>query len=400
MLISNLLIIDFTPLAGILFLLLFLRFNSSLEKEVKKIFYLLVNLELLELLLYSAELYTASFSEPTVVRTLLSAMGYTVRPVLIYLILQLTLQNEHKTWKHKLLILPLVFNIIVAFSALFTDIAYTYDADNVFVRGPLGFTTHVVLLFYLITVLVIIIRTYSGRKKLETIVVFWMVILISGSMILEALYDVRDVGRTAIVLSMIFYYMYFQTLHHIERMDEEKRIRGVWENIARTDRLTGLLNKKVFMEELEQRAENGWNSETALVFFDLDLFKEVNDKLGHLTGDQALIEFASKLEKVFVNTNYICRFGGDEFCVFLENVSEAHLQDLLNTALTVLHTQYKNETAQVTVTASIGVGYLPDGGMMGINELLELADAAVYKAKENGRNQYVVNIRNCCDNNE
>lgn len=400
MLISNLLIIDFAPLAGILFLLLFLRFNSSLEKEVKKIFYLLVNLELLELLLYSAELYTASFSEPTVVRTLLSAMGYTVRPVLIYLILQLTLQNEHKTWKHKLLILPLVFNIIVAFSALFTDIAYTYDADNVFVRGPLGFTTHVVLLFYLITVLVIIIRTYSGRKKLETIVVFWMVILISGSMILEALYDVRDVGRTAIVLSMIFYYMYFQTLHHIERMDEEKRIRGVWENIARTDRLTGLLNKKVFMEELEQRAENGWNSETALVFFDLDLFKEVNDKLGHLTGDQALIEFASKLEKVFVNTNYICRFGGDEFCVFLENVSEAHLQDLLNTALTVLHTQYKNETAQVTVTASIGVGYLPDGGMMGINELLELADAAVYKAKENGRNQYVVNIRNCCDNNE
>lgn len=400
MLISNLLIIDFAPLAGILFLLLFLRFNSSLEKEVKKIFYLLVNLELLELLLYSAELYTASFSEPTVVRTLLSAMGYTVRPVLIYLILQLTLQNEHKTWKHKLLILPLVFNIIVAFSALFTDIAYTYDADNVFVRGPLGFTTHVVLLFYLITVLVIIIRTYSGRKKLETIVVFWMVILISGSMILEALYDVRDVGRTAIVLSTIFYYMYFQTLHHIERMDEEKRIRGVWENIARTDRLTGLLNKKVFMEELEQRAENGWNSETALVFFDLDLFKEVNDKLGHLTGDQALIEFASKLEKVFVNTNYICRFGGDEFCVFLENVSEAHLQDLLNTALTVLHTQYKNETAQVTVTASIGVGYLPDGGMMGINELLELADAAVYKAKENGRNQYVVNIRNCCDNNE
>lgn len=397
MLISNLLIIDFAPLAGIMFLLLFLRFNSSLEKEVKKIFYLLVNLELLELILYSAELYTASFSEPTVVRTLFSAMGYTVRPVLIYLILQLTLQNEHKTWKRKLLILPLIFNTIIAFSAFFTGIAYTYDVDNVFVRGPLGFTTHAVLLFYLITALVIIIRTYRGRKKLEIIVVFWMVILLSGSMILEALYNVRDVGRAAIVLSTIFYYMYFQTLHHIERMDEEKRIRVVWENIARTDRLTGLLNKKAFMEELEQKAENGWKPETALVFFDLDLFKEVNDKLGHLTGDQALVEFANKLEKIFVNTNYICRFGGDEFCVFLENVSEAHLQDLLNIALTVLHAQYKNETAQVNVTASIGVGYLPDGGKMSINKLLELADAAVYKAKENGRNQYVVNIRNCYD---
>lgn len=391
--------ISFAPAAGILFLAIFLYYNSTLEQQAKKTFYVLVGLEFLDLIAFNIELYFAAMPDPTLIRVLLSAFGHSTSPVMIYLILKLTIRKWEKTWEQVLLVLPLIINTIAAFSAVFTDLVFSYNMSNEFIRGPLGYIMNVVLLLYLVLLVVTMIRNYTGRKRLESIIVFAVILLIAGGMILEIVFEIHYLERTAIVLATIFYYMYFQTLHYSQSIDEVSRISQNWESTAKTDGLTGLLNKKAFLEELEEKAAEGWKQGTVLIFFDLDLFKEVNDKLGHLIGDQALMEFAYKLERVFADTNYICRFGGDEFCVFMEEVSEARLQNLLELALTSLKEEYGNNTDRILMTVSIGAGYLPDGGMMEAKELLDMADSAVYKAKQAGRNQYMVQIRNVYDMN-
>ena len=84
----NFIEINFAPLAGLLFLMLFLLSNREADEKIRRIFSLLGILELVELIVYSTELWTATFAEPTVWRILLSAVGYTIRPFLLYLILR------------------------------------------------------------------------------------------------------------------------------------------------------------------------------------------------------------------------------------------------------------------------------------------------------------------------
>lgn len=101
----------------------------------------------------------------------------------------------------------------MTFSAFFTGIAYSYNEQNQFVRGPLGYTTHIVLFFYLICVLVFFFTNAKGKRKvvLENSVLRIACGVTVTALVVEAVYAVRSLGRTAIVLSTFAYYLYFQT---------------------------------------------------------------------------------------------------------------------------------------------------------------------------------------------
>lgn len=207
----NFIVINFAPLSGLLFLLIFLIFDKELDKEIQRVFLMLCVLEFVELVAYSAELWTASLAEPTFLRILLSAVGYSIRPFLIFFILQLAARSSVSNRALLVLAAPAVLNVIVSFSAFFTDIAYSYNAVNEFVRGPLGYATHVVLLFYLAAILAISLKRVGKERWLESAIVWAVCLVIVLAIVLEAVFSVRSLGRTAIVLSTIVYYLYFQT---------------------------------------------------------------------------------------------------------------------------------------------------------------------------------------------
>ncbi len=208
--VHDFLTINYAAAIGIIFLSIFLLSNSFLDKKIRNIFFILIILEMVEALVYSLELWTATFSYFTWWRVLLSAIGYSVRPMITFLILQISLRDDAKFLKQKMIwTVPMLLNILVSFSAFFTDAAYSYTSDNQFVRGPLGYFTLLVLAFYMLCIIVFSVKNARSAHKFETAIIFAISFLTISSIIIEMLYSVRSINRTTMVLSTVFYCMYF-----------------------------------------------------------------------------------------------------------------------------------------------------------------------------------------------
>ena len=171
------------------------------------------------------------------------------------------------------------------------------------------------------------------------------------------------------------------------KSDEEKL-----ERLAHYDPLTGLPNRSLVLDQLAVallRARRA-SRRTAALVIDLDGFKTVNDSLGHPAGDELLVCIAGRLKNRLRQEDLLGRLGGDEFLVMLESLADpadaaALAQDLLG----VISAPVPLACGQdAYVTASIGISINPDDGNVGAVELLRDADAAMYRAKELGRNRY------------
>jgi diguanylate cyclase (GGDEF)-like protein len=172
----------------------------------------------------------------------------------------------------------------------------------------------------------------------------------------------------------------------IERQRAEQRIR----HMAHHDELTGLPNRALLNDRMAQalaRSRRGGRP-VAVLFLDLDGFKFINDSLGHAIGDRLLVEVAARLEASVRQGDTVARLGGDEFVVMLVDMEQA--DDAALVAQNILHALAQPvlvEGETLHVTTSIGVAVHPaDGG--DAETLLKHADAAMYRAKEQGRNAY------------
>jgi diguanylate cyclase (GGDEF)-like protein/PAS domain S-box-containing protein len=174
-----------------------------------------------------------------------------------------------------------------------------------------------------------------------------------------------------------------------ERKAAEKEI----ENLAFYDPLTQLPNRRLFMDRLQHtlasNARNGKNG--ALLFIDLDNFKDINDTLGHDIGDLLLQQTAQRIESCLRTSDTVARLGGDEFVVVLEGLSEHALEAATQTEivgekiLATLGQPYQLATHKYHSTSSIGVTIFSDQRESG-EDLLKRADIAMYQAKKAGRN--------------
>jgi diguanylate cyclase (GGDEF)-like protein/PAS domain S-box-containing protein len=152
--------------------------------------------------------------------------------------------------------------------------------------------------------------------------------------------------------------------------------------LALHDRLTGLPNRTLFLERLTHALERGRDTRTAVLFLDLDGFKDVNDSHGHDAGDQLLLEVARRLGPAVREGDTVARFGGDEFVVLCEDAgSEQDVVLLGERLLRELRLPIVVGDHQVLPGASIGIALGPPGSAP---ELIRQADAAMYRAKELG----------------
>lgn len=176
-------------------------------------------------------------------------------------------------------------------------------------------------------------------------------------------------------------------LGKIEDVDEEVKERKALEESSRTDALTGLLNKSTFKFEVKDYLENNSAKGVGFVFMDMDYFKEINDRLGHRMGDVVIKENAKKIQLLFANFDLVSRFGGDEFCVFVKDIPRETFEDRLKFAVEKMRADYPYDGGEVHLSASIGAAYCKRDKAE-YRELLETADAALYKVKDRGRNGF------------
>jgi len=161
------------------------------------------------------------------------------------------------------------------------------------------------------------------------------------------------------------------------------------EKMAHYDILTKLPNRILFFDRLSHAVKKAQRNKTklAVMFLDLDNFKEINDSFGHLLGDKVLKTFASRLEQVFRQSDSIARFGGDEFVLLVEDIRETSAVIQIAQGIDRIFSDSINiEEKDFFLSASIGVAVYPDDGTDS-EELIKNADVAMYAAKKNGRNQ-------------
>jgi diguanylate cyclase (GGDEF)-like protein len=161
-------------------------------------------------------------------------------------------------------------------------------------------------------------------------------------------------------------------------------------DMAYFDELTGLANRSHFHQQLGEQIKYAKrkNQKLAVMYIDLDGFKEVNDSLGHDMGDEYLKVIAGKLKKILRDADFIARLGGDEFCIIQSEIKEGLDASITADRCLALSQDIINlDTQKINPKMSIGIAIFPDDGNQS-NTLLKAADTAMYSAKHNGKNAY------------
>jgi diguanylate cyclase (GGDEF)-like protein len=177
-------------------------------------------------------------------------------------------------------------------------------------------------------------------------------------------------------------------LENFDRADEKVQADGRIQYLATHDELTGLPNRVTFHQLFEQsiRSAQRHGRKCALLFIDLDRFKVINDSLGHAAGDTLLVEVANRLRGCLRDSDLVARFGGDEFVVVLDGISDQdQVAVVASNILTTLTPAVVLAGHECRTTGSMGIALYPDNGS-DVQTLTKNADMAMYRAKEEGKN--------------
>lgn len=182
---------------------------------------------------------------------------------------------------------------------------------------------------------------------------------------------------------------------YYDDIGERKRHEAELEHLAHHDHLTGLFNRRRFSEEIERSLAHAarYARPGALLTFDLDRFKDVNDAAGHVAGDGVLVAVAQALRGVLRSTDVIARIGGDEFAILLPEAGISQSCQVAEKILTLVRRHGVvpgNPQSRLGVTASIGIATWTEAWRADATETLVRADVAMYSAKTSGGDRYAI----------
>lgn len=201
-------------------------------------------------------------------------------------------------------------------------------------------------------------------------------------------YDAQEIFALSATMNTMIKSIRASKIALLEQHNQLRAQKNALQYQATHDALTGLANRILFSERLEHAIKKSKerHSQMALLFIDLDHFKEINDSLGHEAGDEVLTIVTNRLHETIQNEEVLARFGGDEFTVIIEGLQKAEEAMLLaERILKVLSEPITVDHNELYVGCSIGISLYPDNGDTP-QDLLKYADAAMYAAKNEGRN--------------
>ncbi len=236
-----------------------------------------------------SETFASSDPDLRFMRTLLSIIGYALRPLAAVGLLMVVCPRENRTW---MILIPAAVNLAVNLTAFFSPIAFSFDEDYAFTRGPLGYVVFIVGILYMIQLLVLTWRRFYDRNAAER----WILILCAVSCIGASVVDAVSGGshlNEASMISAIFFYLFLRA--HDNRLDP----------------LTSLQNRFALYEDFANQDRNI----AAVASLDMNGLKQLNDTEGHAAGDRALREIGRCLGSIDSRDTIAYRIGGDEFVV-------------------------------------------------------------------------------------
>lgn len=220
-----------------------------------------------------------------------------------------------------------------------------------------------------------LIKAFSNKKTAEKLE-FRMLIDEHPLWVVAIIYLIEEPYTKDIMLYIFFY-----------NIDKEKTAFLQAENYASKDDLTGLLNRRNFIAQVNSLLELYPDKKHAFLIVDIDCFKQVNDTMGHPLGDSLLIEMAGDLRSLQREDDLICRLGGDEFMLCLKNIPSVDVA--IKRADAIISRFRKKITDDLFSSASVGIALYPKDGSS-FEEIYKKADFALYEAKKSGRDSSYV----------
>lgn len=232
----------------------------------------------------------------------------------------------------------------------------------------------------------------KGKLRLPAFVGLGALLALNTASVLILPYDIMlNVLTTAVPVIAVFCVIGAAMMGPlIERERHYIRSEKLLLTNALTDPLTTLLNRRGFRDSVDRKLSVDNLNSNALVLVDADHFKRLNDRYGHAAGDEALVKIAQILRSITPEFGDVGRVGGEEFAVFLPNISRnstKHFAELL--CMGIGKTEFRYEGSIVPLSVSIGVAMSPGRSGTDLQDLLKSADRALYFAKSNGRNRVI-----------
>ena len=297
--------------------------------------------------------------------TIMAYFAYCIRPIVIFLFIRLANRKRHVKL---IFIVPLMINILVYLPAIFLDVEplrtlvyyFKVNADGTlsFERGTsivLCFFSHFIAALYLGYLLYVSFKKLKGKHVGDAISIMICAFFAVTAVTVESIFSNKNVNllNVTIAVSALFYNMY------------------LFVEYIRADVLTGLFDRKTYFLDIEKMG----SIITGVLMLDMNGLKYINDNMGHLKGDEALITIAQTIENNCKKSCYAYRLGGDEFAVLIVRENEEFVASFAQ--------EIKDEMAKTPYRCSVGYAYRAKATDMEFDDLIKVAEKMMYEDKSN-----------------
>jgi len=317
------------------------------KKMIRRMYVLIVGVFLLSIVVF-VEFEYAAQSENRVLRGILMAIRYSATPVIISQ-LNYTLVKK-QTW---FIFIPSIILAVIDFISIFTGIVFKIGTDNSFSRGPLGYLPFIVAGLYSAALVYLLVKR-SNKKLMEIVPIAFLSLALLSGIVFPFVFgsDFSKIFCSTIALALFIYYVF-------EILQQTKK-----------DSLTGLLNRHAYNADIRQKPDEI----TALISIDMNGLKVINDTLGHVAGDEALVTLALCFRRALKIRQFGYRIGGDEFVIICRKTSQDEMTELIK--------RIEHNVGETKYDCAIGCSYSADG-MKSVDDMIRESDMMMYAVKEN-----------------
>lgn len=375
---------NFTPIFGVIFQVIILLFYKYFSKKEKYVFYATILLEILEIASYNIEYYYAELPYRTFWRTFYSVIGYITRPALVYPFVILLRDDNHPiTSKFKYFdFIPLVLIVLIQQFAFYTDWVFYFTEDNIFKRGPLGFSSQIITIFYMLVAISEVLISRKKNKSLYMLLVIIIIGYVGTAMIIESVTTIRSLGISSAIYSIIFF-MFSMLANNLNNARSELK------TLSEVDFLTKISNRYYGENKINKLLSDKKTGVFALI--DIDKFKSINDNFGHDCGDEAIYKVAQVLKSSLSKNDIVMRLGGDEFAFYSTSLlDEQELNKIITKIFDELHKIHLTNASNYEVNISIGIAKFDGTNFSDFSSIYKQADNNLYLAKKQIGNSYIL----------
>lgn len=276
---------------------------------------------------------------------------------------------DYRSQKHIFILIPLILNTILVLLNPFLKLIFYVNQFNVYQRGSLFFIPVIVSYFYLLCGLMLV---YVNRRKISKIeflplLLFGVFPALGG--LIQAIFYGFLLTWSTIAFSLIILYLYLQ------------------QQMMHIDYLTGAWTREKFYKYLTHRIDQKNSKGFSIVFIDLDDFKKINDTFGHNEGDRALKDLAYIIKTVLRNEDFIARYGGDEFILFLNVESQYEVESIIIKISDAIANYNQHTNVNYELAFSHGYELYNFDSNMTADEFINHVDKLMYQNKNNKKHK-------------